>query len=406
MPDPTSCLPPLRWIARMLRETTETLMHELAAPTELAPSWNDAQWRVAQAVAAIHGISPMLARTLHWEGPTYWRTFLQDQRAHTEARHARIETLVARIDESALRVGVPIVALKGVALHRENIYRAGERPMADVDLLVHSRNRASAVRLIESLGYRFSLETWKHTVYKPYEGRAQARLGEHSDNPIKIELHTRIFERLPIGEFDITDLVLTETAGLGIYARRSALFSHLLLHASGAIVSRFLRALHLEDLARVSRTLRTTDWHEIQALIRDRQYWWAFAPLALLERYFPNIVPASVLGEARDACGWLLRTSIVRRTLADVSLSAPYVQAFPGVEWSRTIDEVVRYVSERVRPTPEILELRKQFDKHQALGQDMSWVRQSQTTRMMRWLLSRPARVETIATVRAAFTGH
>ena len=55
--------------------------------------------------------------------------------AHVAGRHRRIAELLGRIDAEARRSGIALVALKGAALHAIGIYQAGERPMADIDLL-------------------------------------------------------------------------------------------------------------------------------------------------------------------------------------------------------------------------------------------------------------------------------
>jgi hypothetical protein len=49
--------------------------------------------------------------------------------------------------------GVALVALKGAALHAQGIYSAGERPMADLDLLVSEDNMARATELLTELGF-------------------------------------------------------------------------------------------------------------------------------------------------------------------------------------------------------------------------------------------------------------
>src|ERR1700688_997146 len=101
----------------MLRKTTERFAWELANPAPLAPEWSEFEWIVARAVAAMHGISPLLSRTLRWQGPAGWNGFLEEQRTHTAKRHVRIDDLLMHLDQRAREAGVAAVALKGVALH-------------------------------------------------------------------------------------------------------------------------------------------------------------------------------------------------------------------------------------------------------------------------------------------------
>ena len=94
-----------------LRKITEGLAKELACPTPHAPDWSEFEWTVARAVAAMHGVSPVLLRTLRWQGPAGWMQFLTEQRDHTSKRHARIETVLELIDQRMRQAGVAATAL-------------------------------------------------------------------------------------------------------------------------------------------------------------------------------------------------------------------------------------------------------------------------------------------------------
>jgi hypothetical protein len=130
-------LPPPKVLQGALRKITEQLAAELVRPTDLAPDWSDFEWRLARAVAAVHGISPLLSSRLKWAGPPGWRPFLQAQRAHVANRQRRFQELLSQLDTRAREQELALVGLKGTALHALGLYTAGERPMADIDLLVH-----------------------------------------------------------------------------------------------------------------------------------------------------------------------------------------------------------------------------------------------------------------------------
>jgi hypothetical protein len=90
-------------------------------------------------------------------------------------------------------------------------------------------------------------------------------LGEHADNYLKVELHARIAEKLPLRITDVTDSVYPRTPhpGLNAYPSNAALMIHLLIHAAGAMASRSLRLLHLHDIALVSSRMAGSDWDEL-----------------------------------------------------------------------------------------------------------------------------------------------
>src|SRR6516225_2163024 len=57
-------LPPMASVAAALRTTTERFAQELAEPRAAPPEWSGFQWRTARAVAAMQGISGLLAGKL------------------------------------------------------------------------------------------------------------------------------------------------------------------------------------------------------------------------------------------------------------------------------------------------------------------------------------------------------
>ena len=186
--------PSLKALQLALHKTTEVLANELERPTAIAPEWSPTEWSVARAVASIHGVSPLLASALRWRGPADWTRFLAQQKAHTATRFCRIQQLLQLIDGGARREGIALVALKGAALHANGVYAAGERPMADVDLLVREAESQPASQLLMALGFHLILREQKSTTFQEAAAAAPAALGEHSDNGIQIDLHYRIEE--------------------------------------------------------------------------------------------------------------------------------------------------------------------------------------------------------------------
>src|SRR5215469_7450439 len=154
MPAPHAMLPPLKTVKAGLLRTTEALAHELARaqPGTGTPAWSDLEWRLASAAAVAHGVSPLLSRLSFWQNAG-WQQFLAGQHEHVELRYQRMASLLARIDAEAREAGLPIVPLKGSALHAIGLYTAGDRPMADIDLLVRDEDAERAVALLEELGY-------------------------------------------------------------------------------------------------------------------------------------------------------------------------------------------------------------------------------------------------------------
>ncbi|XUP35812.1 nucleotidyltransferase family protein (plasmid) [Xanthomonas axonopodis pv. vasculorum] len=398
--------PSLRTIKHGLHTATERLALELAQPGDALPQWDQLQWQLAAAAAAAHGVSPLLQRRSFWQNAE-WNAFLGEQRSHVEDRHRRLALLLTRIDAAARSVGVALVGLKGTALHRLGVYLPGDRPMADIDLLVEPEDAPAAAALLCELGYVASFEQWKHQAFKPQQGEAMAGLGEHRDAPINIELHTRIQERLPVSSVEITARIRPERPqpGLNPYPSIGALMCHLLLHAAGGICHRTIRLMHLHDLALLATRMGPRDWEQ---LWEDTSMppWWALPPLLLLQRYYRAVVPPAVMARLHADCPALLRMRAARQTLTAASCSNLWLSALPGIEWSRSLDEARQYLHSRVVPSAESRKERADMLQTQLWLQDQPWVRHTQARRLVTRLTRPVPRTDMMYVVRAALDGY
>jgi Uncharacterised nucleotidyltransferase len=398
-------LPPLKIVKAGLYRTTEALAHELALaqPGTAMPDWTDLEWRLASAVAVAHGISPLLSQLSHWQKQG-WKPFLEAQREHVECRQHRIASLLARIDAEARLAGLVIVPLKGSALHAIGLYAAGDRPMADIDLLVRDTDTERAAALLQEIGYVESFAQWKHRVFKPVDSEAFAGLGEHRDTPINIELHTRIQERLPISTIDITDRIYPAKPhfGLNAYPSAGALMSHLLLHAAGNLCGRSLRLIHLNDISLLATRMTAGDWEVLWDEHTTESPWWALPPLRLVARYYRHAIPESVLTRVERDCNVLLRMVSRRQTLTQVSCSALWLRALPGIEWSRSVGEAGHCIRNRLKPTREAVKERADMVRTQVWLQGQSWVTLNHRRRILTWLTQPVPRMDTLYVVRAA----
>ena len=276
-------MPPDAVIRAALRETTERLAGEIATPTERAPMWTDFEWRVAIAVSVMHGISGLLHSRLRWQGPAVWQGFLAEQKRQCELRQQRIATLLARLDEAGRAGQVPMLAMKGSALLALDLFGVGERPMSDIDLLVRPSDCDRMTRILHAMGYATEFEHPRHVCLRPANWSTAVTFGEHVDNPVRIELHTRIYEHLPRHEIDITKQAFPKEARDGIngYPSNGALMRHLLLHTAGNLRGNGLRFIQLHDIASVAVRLDARDWEELIVQDADAgRLWWALRPCA------------------------------------------------------------------------------------------------------------------------------
>jgi Uncharacterised nucleotidyltransferase len=399
--------PPLTKVAAALSMTTEVLARELTVPTNKPPLWTEFEWHIARAVTAMHGVSSLLHDGLRWEGPERWRRFLHEQRIQSVGRHRKIALLLDAIDSQSRREGVALVALKGAALHASEIYVAGERAMGDIDLLVRNEDAKVISQVLEVCDYSAASATHRHQVFQPRVKKASTggRLGEHVDSTITIEVHTRIAEHLPVTPVDITPFLFPRVAhaGLNPYPSLASLMLHLLLHAAGNMRARALRLIQLHDIGLMAARFAADDWEELLAMCPDgRTLWWALAPLMLTARYYPGKIPPNLFARLGLECPWLLRRRARHQRLADVSWSNIRIAAFPGVEWSRSGKEALAFMSSRIWPSREALSELKEGAAQIPESFTVSWYGISHAARILRWIFSRPPRVQTLLAVRAA----
>lgn len=396
----TGTTTPLSAVSAALRTTTEYLVRELTHPHRAAPDWNTFEWDVARAVAAMQGISMLLSRKLPWRGPGRWEQFLEEQRTQNLLRDERVLETLIQIDAGARREKIAIVGLKGSALRELDLYQPGDRPMADIDILIRGEDAGAATRIFESIGYREQITTSRHAVFSNRDPRAAVHIGEHIDNPLKIELHTLVADSLPHDLIDITAQLAPRNAapGLSGYASKGALLAHLALHAAGNMRAHALRAIQIQDIALLAPLLGNSDWQEVS------EHWWAFPPLSLAQRYFDAPIPASVLQRLRHACPPLLARAAERYTMTDVTWANLHISAFPGIEWSRSVLEAIRFAKSRLLPGEQARKDLAAFTHAHPQFDDIRWYRVAHGTRIFRWMLGRAPRVQTLWTVQRALS--
>jgi putative nucleotidyltransferase-like protein len=401
LPGPgVTALPPPAMVHAALRATTERLAAEVAQPRHSPPDWSQFQWRTARAAAAMLGVSGVLASGLRWRGPPGWADFLSEQRQQIATRHVRLQALLGEVGTRFAAAGIPVQALKGAALCGAGIYSPGERPMADLDLLVAAAHTARASAVLEGLGLRESHRTVKHRVFVAWPPRPATGFGEHAANDLKVELHERICEALPLQLTEISDLILPRAAtpGLNPYPSCAALLAHLLLHAAADMAIRGLRMIQLHDIALLARRLTAQDWQELAAWAP----WWAWPPLSLTVRYYGALAPAPLMTTLRERCPARLRRACARHGLYEVAMSKLWVEAFPGIEWTRSLAEALTYMRGRLVPDLEVRAQRRRLLESEPSLAGTHWSRLSQRRRMLRFLLARTPRPWPLYHVRAA----
>jgi hypothetical protein len=277
--------------------------------------------------------------------------------------------------------------------------------MSDVDLLIRPGDLERVEHALGALGYRRIATSSRHVSFMPAQKTVVTGFGEHEDNVVPIEVHSSVMELLPVRRTDITETLwpARPQPGLSSYADNRALMLHLLLHAAGNFRKRTLRHIQLHDIALLAGMLDAADWHSILRSRHDGSvHWWIYVPLAMTERYYEGSILPVTLRMARRNCPLVLRYGMRRPSLAGFSFSNLRIPAFPGLTWSQTPMEALRFMRSRIAPSRSALQaLGEGVDANPRLKQ-LPWYDKPHAERIFRWMCGRAPRVQTVLSVREA----
>lgn len=397
-------LPPFPVVEAALRAATDRLVGELDTPGDRAPDWNEFEWGIARSVSVMHGISGLLANRLRWRGPESWQVFLTEQHQYMRQRDEHARKLLAILDRETRRANIACIPLKGAALLALGLHGSGERPMSDVDVLITPEHADVMTATLRGINYSPTHSCQRHTVFAPTDSTVPRRFGEHPDVPFRIEVHAGVTENLPVSLVDVTDRMWPDAihTGNNAYRGTAALMCHLLLHAAGNMRANALRHIQLVDIALLAHRMNTAQWNEmLGSPPQGDRAWWMYPVLGLTSRLFPAAIPPGVVAAARAVCPALLRARSERQTLNSVSWSNLRVAALPGYEWSRTPLELLRFARSRLLPRRQAFNELADTVTQQPDLLCIPWYQQSHFTRILRWVTSRPPRVQTMMTLLA-----
>jgi hypothetical protein len=144
------------------------------------------------------------------------------------------------------------------------------------------------------------------------------------------------------------------------------------------------------------------DWNKLCNPHVGNAPWWGLPPLLLTARYFANVIPESVLRRLNAGCPAWLRTVSRRHTLTQLSCSDLWIRALPGIEWSRSVGEVGRYLRNRILPTPSADLERIATSRNQNWVEKNSWSTLSRRRQLLVRLTRPVPRSDVLHVVRAA----
>ena len=124
--------------------------------------------------------------------------------------------------------------------------------------------------------------------------------------------------------------------------------------------------------------------------------------LALTEQYYPGTFAPELLAEFAARCPPLLRYRAVRTTLTQVSWSNLRIAAFPGIHWSRSPLEALRFARTRIFPNRVALDELSIGTATQPALEQVGWYGISHFRRILRWTFARAPRAQTVISLQSA----
>ncbi|MFQ5412863.1 MAG: nucleotidyltransferase family protein [Phycisphaerae bacterium] len=209
---------------------------------------------------------------------------------------AELERVVGWLD----RCGVPVMLLKGAALHLTIYDRPDARPMTDVDVLIRPESVSAAVRALDDFGCRRARDLVRTDFFPRYH--YEIDYVTPSPRPVRVDLHARAFRPLRMARTMPDDGLWHGATPVAVGASRAwvpgpeAMMIHLAAHAA---FHGCARLLWLYDVNRYADAYRDAiDWHVVADLARD---WRVSLPVAVALRrataVLGRVVPPGIIDE-------------------------------------------------------------------------------------------------------------
>jgi len=229
-------------------------------------------------------------------------------------RNVRLMRLLERLARRFNEAGVPVMVLKGAALNLTLYDRPAARPMADLDLMIHSADLARARQAIELCGGLRAVSHAREDFFPRFHYETEYTVG--TIYPTKIDLHVRPFrpmryaQTVPESAFWEGARPVRAGSATVLHPAATDMLLHLLVHSA---VHGNNRYRWLQDVALwVQKYEGVIDWDDFMAkAVRWRLILPACAAMVAVEQVFGPIFPQHAFRRFADArVGWADRLAL------------------------------------------------------------------------------------------------
>ncbi len=272
------------------------------------PTAGSREWSFLAETAGREGLAGLLLESAarhRMEPPLPARLRLQEQATQVASGTSHRLRSFAAIARGFADEGMPLLLLKGAALHLTLYSSPGLRPMSDVDCMVPLERSADACALLDRLGCRRGPEPVRPGFFPTFHNELEY-FTPHPDHPVRLDVHARPFRPLRYAQLLPSRAFWEEATARELYGARvlvpgpADMLIHLVVHAA---IHGANRLLWLYDIYRfAAENSDELDWHSLMARART---WGLIHPLRVglhrTERVFGSFLPADVRATLNQA---------------------------------------------------------------------------------------------------------
>lgn len=286
------------------RRVCQTMVVWLIEASPQDPGWSEYTWQTFKRAGVIHGVGPLLYRTLSgrdWLEPDI-EGWLEQQYTLNQARINRMQQEGQAILAGFAADNIPAIPLKGLVLSQKYYPDPALRPMSDLDFLIAPHDFGRCLKRLEKLGYRPQQTSWKHIQFvKPDNGRVVSPAADHPDNPRWVEVHLACREMFGGPVYDLTGRMWDGAIEDDFLGRRARLLPpdlmwlHQAIHTSADLWRGQGRLIQLVDLLRL-----TPQAPDLASTVKQVDGRFIYLSLSLLKRTFPQAVDDAIFEDGQS----------------------------------------------------------------------------------------------------------
>jgi hypothetical protein len=238
--------------------------------------------------------------------------------------------------------GIETLLLKGAVLAPLIYSDPLQRPLADLDLLIHPEDvAASREIMLNQLGYRYYSRSAEDEVY--LRGERKSNIWA-ADNVHPVEVHFTLREEYAGIGYELAEIMWRESAERPYWQNSTARIPNpaaLLLHVCAHTTSDWIiqrgRLMHIDDIRKLCAQMRPADWQTFGQLVQPDTARFIYPALAFVQKYTPLSVPESITDSLREDCPPMLLTWLEQTELAEASESNPTNRSGIGLDIARRL---------------------------------------------------------------------